>query len=241
MHLSDFKILTFDCYGTLIDWETGLIAALRPLLTRVDSAASPDSALELFGRLESQQQLETPRMLYPQVLAAVYTRLADQWGIGVSATEAEKFGASIPEWPAFADSVAALTYLRQYYRLVILSNVDRSSIRGSQARLQVVFDGIYTAQDIGSYKPALRNFEYMLQRLADEFQLSATDVLHVAQSLYHDHVPAKRLGLASAWIDRRHTQAGWGATLRPADTPAYDFRFESLAALVDAHREDMRV
>jgi 2-haloacid dehalogenase len=239
MRLADFKVLTFDCYGTLIDWETGLFEGLRPLVARSRSAASRDQALEEFGRHEFAQQQETPAMPYSHLLAVVYRRLAEAWGIVTSSEEAVAFGASVPRWPEFPDSAASLQYLKQYYKLVILSNVDRVSFRSSNARLEVDFDAIYTAQDIGSYKPSDRNFEYMLRGLQEDFGFGKPDILHVAQSLLHDHAPANRAGLASAWIDRRHALEGWGATKPPFGTPHFDFRFESMAALAEAHRKEI--
>lgn len=238
MKLADFKVLTFDCYGTLIDWETGLFNALRPLIARSDRAMSRDQALEEFGRHELAQEGETPAMPYSQLLAVVYRRLASAWGMTTSNEEANTFGASVPDWPEFPDSAGALKYLKRYYRLVILSNVDRLSFRSSHTRLGVGFDAIYTAQDIESYKPSDRNFEYLLRRLEEDFGFLRTDVLHVAQSLLHDHAPANRAGLASAWIDRRHDQEGWGATVPPAGAPHFDFRFDSMAALVEAHERE---
>lgn len=121
---------------------------------------------------------------------------------------------------------------------MILSNVDRTSFRSSNARLKVAFDAIYPAQDVGSYKPNLRNFEYMLRHLKTDFRIHKTDILHIAQSLFHDHAPCNQLGLASVWIDRRHAAGGWGATVPPPRTPKYDYRFESMAALVNAHQRD---
>jgi 2-haloalkanoic acid dehalogenase type II len=239
MRLADFKVLTFDCYGTLIDWETGLFEGLRPLVARSRSAMSRDQALEEFGRHEFAQQQETPAMPYSHLLAVVYRRLAEAWGIVTSSEEAVAFGASVPRWPEFPDSAASLQYLKQYYKLVILSNVDRVSFRSSNARLKVDFDAIYTAQDIGSYKPSDRNFEYMLGRLQEDFGFGKPDILHVAQSLLHDHAPANRAGLASAWIDRRHALEGWGATKPPSGTPHFDFRFESMAALAEAHGKEI--
>jgi 2-haloacid dehalogenase len=123
---------------------------------------------------------------------------------------------------------------------VVLSNVDRISFRSSNARLKVHFDAIFTAQDIESYKPNDRNFEYLLRRLADDFGLQKPDILHTAQSLFHDHAPANRFGIASAWIDRRHAEQGWGATMPPPGTPRYDFRFDSMADLVLAHQTELR-
>lgn len=238
MKLGDFKVLTFDCYGTLIDWESGLLAALEPLVAKTRVRPSPDEVLEAYAEVESDQQRETPAMPYSQLLSFAYKRLANQWGVDVTNEQANVFGASVPDWPAFPDTVDALAYLKQHFKLVVLSNVDRISFRSSNARLEVAFDAIYTAQDIGSYKPDLRNFEYLVRRLREDFGLGKPDILHTAQSLFHDHAPAKRLGLATAWIDRRHAQEGWGATRAPEGTPRFDFRFESMQALADAHRDE---
>jgi len=240
MKLTDFKVLTFDCYGTLIDWETGILSGLRLLVEKAAITPPNDQILEIFAQNESAQELETPAMPYSRLLSIVYKRIARTWGVAVTNEEANSFGASIPDWPEFPDSVGALQYLKKHYKLVILSNVDRISFRASNTRLQVAFDAVYTAQDIESYKPSPRNFEYMLQRLREDFALEKTDVLHTAQSLFHDHVPANRFGLASAWIDRRHAESGWGATKRPPGTPTYDFRFDSMAALVEAHQKELR-
>jgi len=236
--LSEFKVLTFDCYGTLIDWETGIRNGLQPLLARTAGSLTPERILEQFAQHEAAQQLLTPAMPYSQLLGVVYRRLATAAGITVSNEEANIFGASVPDWPEFPDSAASLQYLKHHYRLVILSNVDRLSFRSSNARLQVAFDAIYTAQDIESYKPSDRNFEYLLSRLKQDFGYAKTDVLHVAQSLFHDHAPANRAGLVSAWIDRRHAMEGWGATVPPPDTPHFDFRFDSMAAFAQAHQAE---
>ncbi len=239
MKLSDFKVLTFDCYGTLIDWEGGIFNALAPLVAKAHHGKTRDQVLENYAQHEAAQEEETPDMLYPQILANVYKRLAKEWGVEVTTAEANIFGASVPDWPEFADSVEALTYLKQHYRLVILSNVDRLSFRASNARLKVEFDAIYPAQDIGSYKPSLNNFEYMVQHLQSDFGLSPKEVLHTAQSLFHDHAPANQMGLASAWIDRRHATEGWGATMPPPGTPRYDFRFESMIDMAKAHQAEL--
>jgi 2-haloalkanoic acid dehalogenase type II len=240
MKLTDFKVLTFDCYGTLIDWETGILAALTPLAARAARPASRDRILESFAEHESSQQQQTPAMPYSQLLSAVYERLAAAWGASASPGEARAFGASIPDWPEFPDSPGALQYLHEHHKLVILSNVDRLSFRSSNARLKVTFDAVYTAQDIGSYKPSDRNFAYLLEHLRNDFGFGKADILHVAQSLFHDHGPANRAGLASAWIDRRHASQGFGATVPPPQSPRYDFRFDSMAALAAAHKEEMR-
>jgi 2-haloacid dehalogenase len=249
MKLSDFQVLSFDCYGTLIDWESGIFNALAPLraragragvvpgagLSRAGGELSREDMLQAFARLESRQQEKTPDMLYSDLLAEVHGQLAVEWGVAWEAAEDAAFGRSIADWPPFADTVEALRYLKQHFRLVILSNVDRASFQATQAGLDVAFDAIYTAQDIGSYKPDPRNFRYLLERLREQGVAQAR-LLHVAQSLFHDHVPANALGLASAWIDRRHGEDGGGATAPVAGDVRYDFRFTSLGELAEAHR-----
>lgn len=235
MKLNDFKVLTFDCYGTLIDWESGMFEALTPLTSRLPASLTRDQVLEAHARHESSQQTHTPTMKYSELLAVVYKRLAEEWGVSASWNECRDYGASIDKWPAFADSKAALGYLKQHHKLVILSNVDNESFALSNVRLGVVFDAVFTAQDVGSYKPSSRNFDYMIEKLAT-LGLSKKNVLHTAESLYHDHVPANRHGLASCWIHRRHAASGFGATMNPGTMPNADFRFNSMAELVKAHR-----
>jgi 2-haloacid dehalogenase len=238
--LTDFKVLTFDCYGTLIDWESGIFNALVPLARKAKVSEPRDQLLQTFAKHESAQEEVTPAMPYSQLLSVVYRRLAKEWRVAVTNEEANIFGASVPDWPEFPDSVNALQHLKKHYKLVILSNVDRISFRSSNARLKVDFDAIFTAQDIESYKPNYRNFEYMLKRLHDDFRLESSDILHTAQSLFHDHAPANHFELASAWIDRRHADQGWGATMPPPGTPKYNFRFDSMADLVLAHQAELR-
>ena len=237
MRLTDFRVLTFDCYGTLIDWESGIWAALQPLLAQAPATRARDAVLSQFAELQGEQERQTPTMLYPDVLAAAHARLAIALGVTLPDSAHARFGASVPEWPAFPDSPAALEYLKQHFQLVVLSNVDRASFAGSQRRLGVAFDAVYTAEDIGSYKPDLANFHYLLARLADR-GFAAADILHTAQSLFHDHRPANQLRLASAWIDRREGRPG-GVNLAAADA-RYDFRFPSMAALAAAHAAALR-
>ncbi len=238
MRLSDFKVLSFDCYGTLIDWETGLLAAFEPWRMRTGGNVDSEILLEAFARHETSQQSETPAMLYPEVLAKVLSRVGAELNAPACENETKRFGRSVPDWPAFPDSGPALDYLRGFYQLIILSNVDRESFAASEAKLGVKFDAVYTAQDIGSYKPDVRNFDYLIERVGER-GFAAGDLLHVAQSLYHDHGPAHSRGLASAWIDRRGDQTCGGATSAPPADVRYDFRFDSLADLVDAHRAEM--
>jgi 2-haloalkanoic acid dehalogenase type II len=237
MRLTDFKALTFDCYGTLIDWESGIFAALQPLLRKGGADRSRDEVLETFARHESDQEAKTPAMVYSELLGVVHGRLAEEWGIPATEAENARFGHSVPDWPAFPDSAGALAYLKRHYKLVILSNVDRESFRASNAKLGVDFDAVYTAQDIGSYKPDPANFEYMLKELGER-GVAKGDILHTAQSLFHDHAQANRFGLASAWIDRRGG-AGLGATSAPPPGVTYDFRFGDMAEMADAHRREV--
>lgn len=239
MKLSDFKVLTFDCYGTLIDWETGMVEGLKPLAAKVGRSLSRDEILEAHARHESSQQIQTPAMVYSELLAIVYRRLAEEWGVSVSWDECEVYGNSVQNWPAFHDSAGALQYLKRHYKLVILSNVDNRSFAASNERLQVEFDAVYTAQDVGSYKPSDRNFDYMLAKL-ETLGIGKNEILHTAESMFHDHQPANRHGLANCWIYRRFDQQGFGATMNPGDMPKYDFRFNSMADLVKAHQEELR-
>jgi 2-haloacid dehalogenase len=238
LHLTDFRALSFDCYGTLIDWESGITAALAPLAAKSPLRRSREEMLESFARHESAQEAETPGLLYSELLARVHRRLAAEWGVAAAEEENRAFGASVGDWPAFPDSAAALAYLKGFYKLVILSNVDRGSFAGSEARLGVAFDAVYTAEEIGSYKPDPRNFRHMLAALSAR-GYRKSEVLHVAQSLYHDHAPANREGLASAWIDRRRGKEGWGATMPPPEGVRWDFRFNSLAEFAEAHRREV--
>jgi 2-haloacid dehalogenase len=254
--LSGFDVLSFDCYGTLIDWESGLYAALTPLLNRAGvnpphTADAPsragiglsrsvvdlsrDGVLQAFAQLESSQQAKTPEAAYPEVLAEVHAQLATEWDVARDSAEATAFGASIADWPPFPDTVEALRYLKQHFRLVILSNVDRASFQATNRHLGVAFDAVYTAQDIGSYKPDRRNFEYLLDRMREQ-GVPRGKLLHVAQSLFHDHVPANTLGIASAWIDRRHETGGGGATAPVTGDVRYDFRFTGLHEMAMVHR-----
>jgi 2-haloacid dehalogenase len=239
MKLTDFKALTFDCYGTLIDWESGMIEALKPLTGKLSSALSRDEILEAHARHESSQQIQTPAKPYRELLAIVYRRLAEEWGVPVSWSECAAYGRSVKDWPAFADSAGALQYLKQHYKLVILSNVDNESFSASNEKLKVDFNAVYTAEDVGSYKPSSRNFEYMLAKLKT-LGIQKEQILHTAESTFHDHGPANAFGLASCWIYRRHDRQGFGATMVPAEMPKYDFRFTSMAGLVEAHQDALR-
>jgi 2-haloacid dehalogenase len=244
MRVTDFNTLTFDCYGTLIDWERGILAELRPWVDRHGRKDLDDNALlEAFGSIEAACEAETPAKLYPQILEEVHRRLAAQWGIKAGADDAVTFGQSVGRWPTFADSATSLQYLKRYYKLVIISNVDRASFARSNEKLAVEFDRIITAQDVGSYKPNPRNFEHALAGLAKAFGTRKSDILHTAQSIFHDVVPARAIGLKTMWINRRKSSGGWGATPVPrasgkASQP--DFEVASMADFVILHQAHLR-
>jgi putative hydrolase of the HAD superfamily len=238
MKLSQFKVLTFDCYGTLIDWESGMVEALKPLTSRVSPDLTRNQILEAHARHESAQQRWTPARRYRDLLAIVYKRLAEEWRVAASWEECQAYGRSVGNWPAFPDSAEALHYLKQHYKLVILSNVDNESFAASNKKLQVAFDAILTAEDVGSYKPDDRNFRYLLETLA-MLGHGRHEILHTAESLFHDHEPANRAGLTSCWIYRRHADSGFGATMAPSEMPKYQFRFTSLMEMAKAHQAEL--
>jgi 2-haloacid dehalogenase len=239
MLLTDFDALTFDCYGTLIDWESGMVEALKGLTGRATRPLTSDQVLEAHARHESSQQRYTPARRYRDLLAVVYKRLAEEWGVHATHEECVAYGRSVGNWPAFADTAGALQYLKKHFKLVILSNVDNETFEASNRRLQVEFDAIYTAEDIGSYKPALRNFHYMLEQL-ERRGVRKDKILHTAESMFHDHKPANEIGLKSCWIYRRHAQQGFGATMNPGEMPQVDFRFTGMGELAKAHKEQLR-
>lgn len=235
--LSDFTTLTFDCYGTLIDWESGIWDAYQALIMASGRGdITRIAALATHARLESAQQAATPGMLYPELLGRVHHEFASHYGIDTTPEMDAAFGASLPFWAAFPDTADALRRLNKRYSLVILSNVNRAGFAAANRKLGVNFDAIYTAEDIGSYKPDRRNFAYMLERLAVDHGTAPGQILHTAQSLFHDHVPAEDFGLARAWIDRQGLSNGgaWGATAAVAERPRVDFLFPTMVAMADA-------
>ena len=238
--LTDYRVLTFDCYGTLIDWEGGIWDALQPLIMHGGSDVTRDAALLAFAKFETLHERDHPDLRYPDLLARVHRSIAESLGIETSDALDEAFGASVPLWPAFADTADALRILKRHFKLVILSNVHRDGFAASNRKLGVEFDAIYTAEDIGSYKPADANFEYMLAHLKSDFGLDKPDILHTAQSLHHDHTPARRFGLANAWIDRQRLSQGgsWGATEEVDAVPETDFVFFSMAEIAEAVRAE---
>jgi 2-haloacid dehalogenase len=230
--LAEFSALSFDCYGTLIDWESGIAAVLGPWARARGLDMSDEALLTAYSGHEARAEAEYPGERYPAILARSFRELGGELGAEVSDHDAERLARSVADWPPFADSRDALTALAGRYQLIILSNVDRESFAASNRRLGVTFTSILTAEDIGSYKPSPRNFDALLAeaaRLGHQGRL-----LHVAQSLFHDHVPAKQAGLPTVWINRRHDRPGWGATPAPPADVSPDWEFPSMEALAAA-------
>lgn len=240
MKLSDYSVLTFDCYGTLIDWEGGIWQGLQSLLEANPHArVSRDSALRQFAVFETAQQQATPAMLYPDVLTLVHAKLATHFSLQTNTALNEAFGQSVAFWPAFGDSAEALQQLQSHYKLVVLSNVHRQGFAASNKHLKIEFDAVYTAEDVGSYKPASANFDFMIERLASDFGIGRQHVLHTAQSLHHDHLPAHRAGLDRCWIDRQSLKFGGstGATAKiDEQLPEPHFYFNTMADMAQARQ-----
>ncbi len=236
MELRDYQALSFDCYGTLIDWESGILATLEPWAKQRGLGLDPEALLLAYADNEAAVEAEQPTWRYPLVLAEAFRRTADSLDAQVDEEQLAAFAASVPQWPAFPDSAQALADLSRQYQLIILSNVDRTSFAGSNARLGVDFDAILTAEDIGSYKPNPRNFDALMNhvRTAVPSVPGKQPLLHVAQSLFHDHVPAKAAGLPTVWINRRHDRPGWGATPDPGASVQPDWVFTSMAEFAEA-------
>ena len=233
MNLRNVTALSFDCYGTLIDWESGIVAALQPFLARNWLDLDREDLLALFGKHETVVEAERPADRYPEILAGTMRRMAAD--LGVEATEAgcAAFGASVPDWPAFPDSAAALSRLKPRFKLIILSNVDRASFAESRTRLGVDFDLVITAEDVGAYKPDQSNFDRLFAELPS-IGVERSQLVHVAESLYHDHGPAQANNLPSVWIHRRFGKDGSGATHPPAGVREPEWRFTSMAAFAGA-------
>jgi len=243
MKLSDARLLSFDCYGTLIDWEFGIVDTVTRLAAPHGVQPTEQQVLSLFAAHETHVQDANPTWTYPVILAETWRRMATSLGLPDDSSDSQQcerdaraFAASVPSWPAFPDSHDALRDLQRRCKLVILSNVDNQSFAGSNARLDVTFDAILTAQDIGSYKPDLNNFRVLLKRAA-EFGVPPERHLHVAQSLFHDHVPAQAVGLTTVWINRygakRAAAGSVGATPVAAPVTPH-FEFPTLRAFADS-------
>jgi 2-haloacid dehalogenase len=231
MPFEPIRLITFDCYGTLIDWENGMLAALRPLFSR-DGRKVPDlQILELYAEIEAE--LESSTFLpYREVLARTAQEIGRRLGAKISAEDSSVFAESLTRWKPFADTVPALQSLGTRFRLGIISNVDDDLFAETRKKLAPVeFDFVITAQQMQSYKPAHRNFEEAIRRSG----LSKDQILHAGQSLYHDIAPANALGIRNVWVNRPSIRPGSGAARPGTATPSYEVRtLAELSALLSA-------
>ncbi len=226
LDFSQFECLTFDCYGTLIDWETGILSALKPILEGHHRTLSDRAILELYAGFEAK--IESGEYLpYRQVLQRVTQRIGARLSFALYEGEAGALAESLKNWPPFPDTVDSLKRLKSRYKLAILSNTDDDLFAQTAKTLQVPFDFVITAQQVQSYKPSHQNFERALQVIG----LPKDKILHCAQSVFHDIVPAKALGIANVWVNRRAGKEGGGATQTALETP--DVTVNSLAELAD--------
>jgi 2-haloacid dehalogenase len=228
-----YKVLTFDCYGTLIDWDTGLSALVSPWLEEMNSHVPPDLVVSTFALMQARHQQTRPALLYPEVLRRSWQDIEEQFGWDENAARADAFARSVPHWPPFSDTVESLHYLARRYQLGILSNVDNASLTGTLKLLDVPFAFTVTAEDVGSYKPGLPHFEAAFDRIAG-LGIRKDEILHVAQSKYHDMIPGRALGLTTVWVNRRYGKKGTGATLAATAEPT--LTVNSLAELVALHK-----
>jgi 2-haloacid dehalogenase len=228
MNLADYKALSFDCYGTLIDWETGMLAVLRPWARSVGLEVADEELLQAYAASETAAERDNPTVRYPDILAESFRSVGRALGRPVEPSWASRLANSVPDWPAFPDSAEALASLGRHYQLIILSNVHRDGFAASNRRLNGTFAAVITAEDVGGYKPGENHFR-ALDRTLRDLGINRAELVHVAQSLYHDHVPARREGLHSVWINRRHDRPGWGATPEPSEEWSYDLEFSSMA------------
>jgi 2-haloacid dehalogenase len=220
-----FKILTFDCYGTLIDWETGILEAIGPVLSNRGVAIGEDQLLETYAEIESSIEAG-PYHPYRKILHQLMVRMCERFGFNPDAVELTTIADALPYWPPFDDTVEALQALKTKYQLAVISNVDDDLFEGSKRQLGVEFDFVVTAAQACAYKPSFKIFEYAFEKIG----LPREQILHVAQSLFHDHVPAKQLGLSTVWINRRSRKSGAGATPPAEATP--DAEFPDMASFV---------
>ncbi len=227
MNFDQFSHITFDCYGTLVDWETGILRAMLPLLSRSGAAPSEEHVLDLYTQLEVIEEA-LPYRPYRDILMTVAGRIGEATGVTLSARDRQVLPDSIADWPAFDDTVHALQRLKSRFKLVILSNIDDDLFAQTRPRLGVEFDEVITAQQVRAYKPRRAHFDEALRRLA----VPRDQILHVAQSLYHDHVPAQELGFSTIRIDRPSRVPGTG--LSPQASVQPNLVMADLASVAEA-------
>lgn len=225
LDFSSFTYVTFDCYGTLIDWERGILTAVRPAFERHGVTVDDGTILELFARHEAEEE-SGEYQRYRDVLRNVLAKMAVDLGFAATESDRDSLVNSVGNWPPFPDTTGALRRLQTRYKLAIISNVDEATFAGTASLLQTKFDEVITAEQVGSYKPNPENFRFALAKLG----VDRSQVLHVAQSIYHDHAPAKELGFSTVWVNRRSARPGTGVAPSAKATP--DLEVPDLHSLV---------
>ena len=233
MALNDRKVMTFDVVGTLIDFETGILDYVQGRARAAGVSLADAAILEAYARAEDRQHHETPRLPFPSMMAPMYREMADVLGLPASHADAEAFRLSIPQWPAFPDSIAALKRLRRRFYLVAMTNSDNWALSHFARTLDLPFDDMVTAEMVGWNKPDPQVFAFTRGRLSKE-GFAFDDIIHVAQSQYHDIAVSRRLGYHTCWIERRKGKAGAGATPNVQTVAIPDYHFASLRELADA-------
>jgi len=237
MRLRDFNTLTFDVVGTLIDFETGILDWFRPTLRKHGVSKADEEILTAFATVEGEYQRETPEKAFTEMLPLIYRGMMSGWGVEPRDEEAESFRDSIRSWPPFPDTIEALEELGARYRLVAVTNADAWALEHMSANMGDPFQERVTCDEVGVNKPSPRVFEYVLEKLAPA-GVEKKDILHTAQSQYHDIVPASALGFATMWIERRQNKGGFGATPRPEQIATPTFHAARMADFVRQVREE---
>jgi 2-haloacid dehalogenase len=234
MDFSRFTTISFDCYGTLIDWESGILLVLRHVLAN-HGQTMPDAALlELYGEFEAEAE-SGPYQSYRDVLQSVVRSFAGRFHFEATPAEIRSLHESVHSWPPFPDTVTVLRQLQDRFKLVVISNIDDDLFAETQKHLGVDFDGVITAEQARSYKPSLNNFQMALGTLA----VSPEQLLHAAQSIYHDVVPAHSLGISTVWVNRKSARPGIGAVRASAGQPDLEVPdLATLAAAVGERKQD---
>ncbi len=229
LDFNQFEVVSFDCYGTLIDWESGILPVLRQLLSNREIDLSDDGTLEMFAEFESELEKDQSNYIkYRKILQEIVEKLGQRFNFEPTETELNSLADSVKNWQPFPDTVAALQALKQKYKLAVISNIDDDLFAGTAKHLQVELDWVITAEQVRSYKPSTRNFEIAMDRMG----IAPEKLLHVAQSLYHDIVPAASMGISTVWVNRRQGKAGFGATLPASAQP--DLEVPDLKTLVES-------
>jgi 2-haloacid dehalogenase len=223
---SRISVITFDCYGTLIDWETGLLGAIRPVLSAYGAHLDDTEILRLYGEIEAQEESGQYRE-YKEILRAVVRGFGRRLGFVPTPQEQQSLPDSLRNWAPFPDTLPALHQLKRKFKLGIISNIDDDLFSATRPKLEVSFDYIITAAQARAYKPFLEIFRLAQTRIG----IAPEQWLHAGQSVYHDVIPTKSLGMSATWVNRPSIRPDAGAAKHAVGEP--DIKVSSLAALAD--------